>query len=151
MKLEVLLLLQMTYLLFGQIDIQIKLITNYSARTILDFIYHPDQPNRDEMDFVIPRNVSGQLYLSSKTNVYADGVDDRREKIFLWFDPTEDFCILQSCGTYLPDHVNPFPTIQQFVFQCQPMERRQLGDAWRARQGGLVEGAIDSLIEEPQD
>ncbi|KAL9251140.1 putative xyloglucan endotransglucosylase/hydrolase protein 10 [Drosera capensis] len=76
--------------LFGQMDMQIKLIQGDSAGTVVAFYLASDQQNRDELDFEFLGNLEGQPYIL-QTNVFADGYDNREERINLWFDPTKDF------------------------------------------------------------
>ncbi|KAL8554795.1 hypothetical protein ACS0TY_002837 [Phlomoides rotata] len=77
--------------LFGQFDMQIKLIPGNSAGTVVAFyLASDDQSNRDELDFEFLGNVPGKPYIV-QTNVYANGFDNREQRIQLWFDPTKDF------------------------------------------------------------
>ncbi|KAF5448337.1 hypothetical protein F2P56_028882 [Juglans regia] len=76
--------------LFGQIDVQIKLIPGRSAGTVVAYYLTSDEPNHDELDFEFLGNVVGQPYLL-QTNIYINGFDNREERIKLWFDPSKHF------------------------------------------------------------
>ncbi|KAL7206301.1 hypothetical protein ACSBR2_019083 [Camellia fascicularis] len=77
--------------LFGQFNMQIKLIEGDSAGTVVAFYLQSNQTNGDnEMDFEFLGNVIGQPYIL-QTNVIIEGNANREERIHLWFDPTKDF------------------------------------------------------------
>ncbi|KAF8400426.1 hypothetical protein HHK36_013724 [Tetracentron sinense] len=122
--------------LFGNIDMQLKLVPGNSAGTVTAYYLSSQGPTHDEIDFEFLGNLSGK--------------GNREQQFYLWFDPTADFhtysllwnpqrIIFSVDGTPIREFKNsesigvPFP-------KNQPM--RIYSSLWNAEdwatRGGLV-------------
>ncbi|KAI5065076.1 hypothetical protein GOP47_0019771 [Adiantum capillus-veneris] len=136
--------------LFGMFNMRIKMIPGDSAGTVTTYYFTSFGATHDELDFEFLGNQTGEPIIL-QTNVYASGVGDREQRIFLWFDPAADFhnyTLLwntQQVVFYVDGvPIRVYPNIQDATgvpyLQGQPMYLFGTiwnGDSW-ATQGGKI-------------